>query len=193
MVAASAVGCGALVEVAADWPSPGRVAESLWVCDWAGMSRQRLQELQDLIRGAEKARVLVVGEAPELFWAELAVRSGARGYLLKTAAPAEFVQAGREIAEGRMHFSAAVFIDLTRAIMNRRDSGGFPSGLSAQEIRVLRGLAQACGARQIAGELQLKVRTVESHVRNICRKLGVAGTAELRGFAPRLLEVLDEN
>lgn len=170
------------------WPKT-RDTDVLWVCDWSEVGHAGVMKFAQGVGAVTDARVLVVGEAPELFWAELALRSGARGFLLKSAPPEEFTQAVRDIGAGRVHFSPAVFIDLTRAILSRAE-GDLAGGLSVREIEILRGIARGAGAREIAQALKLSVRTVETHVSNIRSKLGAAGTEELRAFAPRCLELL---
>lgn len=177
------------VSSGADWPDTKWAAEVLWICDWSDLDRGGLQRFAQRVGEATDASVLVVGGAPELFWAELALRSGAQGYLLKSASPEEFAQALRDVREGRVYFSPAVFIDLTRSIMGRAE-GGLPGGLSTRELEIMRGVAQGRGTPELAQELRVSVRTVEAHVAHLRGKLGVANTEALRAFAPRYLALL---
>lgn len=106
-----------------------------------------------------------------------AIDSGARGYLFKDAAHLELIDAVRHAAEGRDYLSAAVAAGL-------RNEGGEERGiLSPRETEVLRLMALGHTNREIAEQLTLSVRTVETHRAHVQQKLGLDGRPELTRYA----------
>jgi DNA-binding NarL/FixJ family response regulator len=110
-----------------------------------------------------------------------AMRHGARGYLTKDLSPDALLRSVRGIRRGDLPmsrvFAAHVVDELARAA--RRGSGTTPaSGLSSREEEVLHLLAEGLTDREIAENLHISPRTVETHVSNVLHKLGVRNRAE---------------
>ena len=110
-----------------------------------------------------------------------AMRHGARGYLTKDLSPDALLRSIRGIRRGDLPmsrvFAAHVVDELARAA--RRGSGTTPdNGLSSREEEVLHLLADGLTDREIAENLQISPRTVETHVSNVLHKLGVRNRAE---------------
>ena len=110
-----------------------------------------------------------------------AMRHGARGYLTKDLSPDALLRSVRGIRRGDLPmsrvFAAQVVYELARAA--RRGSGTTPdNGLSSREEEVLHLLADGLTDREIAENLQISPRTVETHVSNVLHKLGVRNRAE---------------
>jgi two-component system response regulator NreC len=118
--------------------------------------------------------VLTMQEEPE--FAREALRAGALGYVLKEAADSELVEAVRRAAAGRTYLSPRLGAGLATL-------GPQPDDLSEREIEVLRLLALGFTNAEIAEQLFLSVRTVESHRANIQGKLGMTRRAELVQYA----------
>jgi DNA-binding NarL/FixJ family response regulator len=105
-----------------------------------------------------------------------AMGAGARGYVLKDAPGKDIVLAIETVMGGGIYYSAA----LARQLANPST----PSDqLTAREHEVLQHIAAGQSNKQIARDLDLSVRTVETHRLNIKRKLGIEGQAELIRFA----------
>ncbi len=109
--------------------------------------------------------------------ARRAIEAGALGYLFKDAAHLELIDAVRHAAEGREYLAAAVAVGL-------KDKGAAQrSALSPRETEVLRLMALGYTNREIAEQLSLSVRTVETHRAHIQQKLGLDGRPELTRYA----------
>ncbi len=149
------------------------------------------------MNGIEVARRLKI-EAPEVrplvlsmhsnrrFVLE-ALRAGARGYLLKDAGIRDLIAAVREVCAGQIHLSAAVGEQVIRdyVALADADEGSVFSVLSAREREVLQMLAEGLATKEIAGRLNLSVKTVESHRKAVMDKLEIRNIAELTKYAIR--------
>jgi len=113
----------------------------------------------------------------------LTIRAGADGYMLKTAAVAAIANGIREIGAGRPFFSAELAGHLLE--VDRGDAVQDPTweALTAREREVLRVLARGHPYKRIADDLGVGVKTVETHVRNILRKLQVTTRHEATRWA----------
>lgn len=115
------------------------------------------------------------------------IRSGARGYLTKTTSGADV-----STAVVRVHGGDAVFSPrLAGFVLDAFGAGGGETAvaddeldrLSAREQEVMRMIARGYAYKEVAAELFLSVRTVESHVSNVLRKLQLSNRHELTAWA----------
>jgi DNA-binding NarL/FixJ family response regulator len=127
---------------------------------------------------------LTVHREAEFF--NTALELGAHGYVLKDSAVSDIVIAIRAVADGQHFVSAA----LTSALINRTRRNPAPAlqlpglnDLTPTERRVVQLLAQYKTSRQIAVELSISHRTVQTHRQNICQKLDLQGQHALVKFA----------
>jgi two-component system response regulator NreC len=112
-------------------------------------------------------------------FAREALRSGALGYVLKEAADAELVQAVRAAAQGRTYLNP----QLGARLASEPEAAGPPGDLSQRELQILRMIGLGHTNTEIAEQLYLSVRTVESHRAHIQQKLGRTTRSELVGYA----------
>ena len=109
-----------------------------------------------------------------------AIQAGARGYVLKDAPGKDIVLAIDTVMGGGIYYSAALARQLSGPATAPTGVG---EGLTAREQEILRFIAAGQSNKGIARELDLSVRTVETHRLNIKRKLGIEGQAELIRYA----------
>jgi DNA-binding NarL/FixJ family response regulator len=121
-------------------------------------------------------RVLMLSMYDNPEYVNRAMQAGARGYVLKDAPSDEIVNAISAIAAGQVYLSAAISGRQLRAQTPR-------PVLSLRECEILAGIGKGQASRQIAQDLGLSVRTVETHRQNIKRKLNLDGQAELIKYA----------
>jgi DNA-binding NarL/FixJ family response regulator len=107
-----------------------------------------------------------------------AVCAGACGYLLKNTPPVRLVEALREVAEGGAVMSPQVAIRVTELFRKTHTPGQFSSGLSPQELRLLKLLTQGHQNKTAAAEMGLSVHTVSYYLRSIYEKLHVHSRSE---------------
>lgn len=129
--------------------------------------------------------VLVLTMADDRAYLRDAFAAGASGYVLKDAADVELVQAIRTVAEGGRYLHPALGAELVASADDTRTgpAGRFGVPLSAREVDVLRLVARGYANKEIADELFISIRTVETHKTHIQQKTGLKKRAELVRFA----------
>lgn len=126
--------------------------------------------------------VLVLSMHQERFYAERVLRAGAQGYVTKQGDPQDVVRAARRVLGGDLYVSEALADDLVlRALDGAEGAGG--EQLSDREAEVVRFIGGGLTTREIAEELHLSVKTIESYRANVKRKLGLKSGAELARYA----------
>lgn len=126
--------------------------------------------------------VLVLTMQDDPAYVEQSLNAGAKGYVLKEAADTELLNALKAVAEGKSYLEPTLAAQLV-GDKSRTDSRGGPSDLSPREIDVLKLLVKGYTNKEIASELVISVRTVESHRAHIIQKTGVGTRAALVRFA----------
>jgi DNA-binding NarL/FixJ family response regulator len=145
----------------------------------------------DVTRGLRvaypSARVLVLSASGEQQDVLDAVKAGAVGYLLKSAARPEFIDAVRRTADGDAVFTpglAAMVLGEFRRLASAPAAGGEDTpSLTERETEVLRMVATGMSYKQIASRLVLSHRTVQNHVQNSLGKLHLHNRVELVRYA----------
>ncbi|WP_404823668.1 LuxR C-terminal-related transcriptional regulator [Mycetocola spongiae] len=113
------------------------------------------------------------------------IRAGARGYVTKTISGAEISDAVRRVAAGDAAFSprlAGFVLDAfgTAAVAQVDDE---LDKLSARELEVMRLIARGYSYKEVAADLFISIKTVESHVSSVLRKLQLSNRHELTRWA----------
>jgi len=131
-----------------------------------------------VLRVSPPTAVLVLTVHDDVAYLRKAFDAGARGYLVKDAADVELVQAIRQIARGQEYVHPRLGAALLGTAKAGRLAG--PGGeLSEREIEVLRLVALGNTNSEIAKQLYVSVRTVESHRAHVQQKLGLKVRADL--------------
>lgn len=113
-----------------------------------------------------------------------ALQTGAAGYVIKRAEAPELLQAIHAACRGGVYVHPAMTRGLLQQAVNTRRRGGSPElDLTPRELDVLRLLVRGNTNRQVAEELGLSTRTVESHRANLQSKLGLTSRVELVEYA----------
>jgi RNA polymerase sigma factor (sigma-70 family) len=131
---------------------------------------------------------LSASDAPEDVIA--VIRAGARGYVTKTISTPELADAIRRVAAGDAVFSHRLAGFVLDAFAASADSAGIKPSfdpeldqLTSREREVLRLIAQGYTYKEIARELYISVKTVESHVSSVLRKLQLSSRHQLTRWA----------
>jgi DNA-binding NarL/FixJ family response regulator len=150
--------------------------------DWSMPGGNPVRVLDELTLKYPGTRVIVLTMHEDPAYVRLALGAGASGYLLKSAADSELIQAIRQIAKGGIYTQVPKALEV--------DSPGEKSlvgskleQLSQREREVLGQIAQGHTNQAIADRLFLSVKTVESYRARLMAKLGLKSRAELPQFS----------
>jgi len=141
-------------------------------------------EVAARLRGSGSTRVLILSMHDNAEYVLESVRAGAHGYLLKDTAATELRSAIRTICRGESYFSPPVASRLTAAVRGEHETRGSAlDQLTGREREVLVGIARGWTNKEIAADLGISHRTVETHRESLMRKLQIRTVAELTRFA----------
>jgi len=181
-----------VVGEAADGPAAVRGARAtaphVVLLDLSMPGARFTQTIEHFGRLEPRPRVLVLTMHDDPAYLRVALLAGASGYIVKKAADIELLTAIRAVHHGR------TFVDLTRPgeqarghevrqVFRDSPAAGQPRPLSRREAEVLRLLAQGHTNQEAADHLAVSVKTIETHRKRLCDKLGLKSRAQLFRFA----------
>jgi DNA-binding NarL/FixJ family response regulator len=146
-----------------------------------------LAATRELARRRPKLRVLILSMHENEQFLYEALKAGASGYVLKSAADRDLVEACRAAMRGEPFLYPGAITALIRDYLDR-DRNGDPlreEPLSPREQEVLKLIAESYNNQQIAEALVISVKTVERHRANILDKLGMHDRVQLTRYAIR--------
>jgi DNA-binding NarL/FixJ family response regulator len=163
----------------------GSLHPDVAVLDISMPGESGLRVAAELRQRSPDTRVLILSMHDNTEYVLESLRAGAHGYLLKDSAATELRGAIRAVRRGESYFSPAVAGKLSAVV--RGDAAASAAGalaqLTARERQVLVGVAQGHTNREIAQQLGISHRTVESHRESLMKKLGVRTVAGLTRLA----------
>jgi len=140
----------------------------------------------EILRHCPECKVVILSMYDDENTVVGAVRSGARGFILKKVSDTDLLEALRVVALGGAYLSPQV----SDRLLNRIQKGDLESrqpsvleGLSPREVQVLRLVAEGKTSKEIATVLDLKEQTVRSYRKTMMKKLGVNNVAGLTQLA----------
>jgi DNA-binding NarL/FixJ family response regulator len=160
----------------------------LAVLDVAMPRMTGLQAAAELSRRRPELRLLMISMYDNEQYLYEALKAGASGYVLKSAADRDLVEACRATMRGEPFLYPAAVTTLVRDYLSNARAGGgdIPRNpLTPRELEVLKLIAEAHTSDQIALELGVARRTVDRHRENILGKLGMRDRVELTRYAIR--------
>ena len=130
-----------------------------------------------------KVQVLVLTMAEDSTHIREALQAGAAGYVLKSAGKEELEKALATIAAGQQYISSNVLQELYRHTVSIDEASDLLTALTSREIDVIKLIAQEYSSNQIAEKLFISLNTVETHRKNLFKKLNVKNSLGLIKFA----------
>lgn len=138
---------------------------------------------REIIRALPKTKAVLLTMHTEDQYVLEAVRAGIRGYVLKTRAAEELVQAIRDVSRGLTFLSSGVSQTVVEAFLGKKD---LPEEmLTSRELQVLQLVAEGKSTKEVAALLGVSFKTAESHRTHIMEKLNIHETASLVRYAIR--------
>lgn len=128
-------------------------------------------------------KVLAISMFNEESFVSEILNNGAKGYILKNTGREELLKAIRTVAKGESYFSSEVTETIMKGLMNQRKasskSNAFFPKLSRREKEVLKLIAQEFTTQEIADNLYISLKTVESHRSSLLSKLNARNSVGL--------------
>jgi len=142
-----------------------------------------LDAAREILKISTRTKPILLTMYTEDHYVLEALRSGVRGYVMKSHSSEDLVRAIQQVARGEIYLSPGISEVVVQAYLNKSDFAADP--LSGRERQVLQLIAEGNTTKKIASLLGLSVRTAESHRSRIMEKLDIHETAGLVRYAIR--------
>lgn len=143
-----------------------------------------VQATRDVRRQRSDVRVLALTVHEERSYLRELMEAGASGYVLKRSAPENLVHALRVVARGDVYLDPSVTAPVLGRLAKAHPQGDSADrDLSERETEVLQLIAQGHSNKDIAGRLDISIKTVETYKARSMEKLGLTGRADIVRFA----------
>ncbi|MDQ3874842.1 MAG: response regulator transcription factor [Actinomycetota bacterium] len=143
-----------------------------------------IQAARELSRRRPELRLLMLSMHDNEQYFFEALKAGASGYVLKSAADRDLVEACRATIRGESFLYPGAVSALIRDHLDRaREGNGRIDLLTPRELEILKLIAEAHTSKEIADMLVISIKTVERHRANILEKLGMRDRVELTRYA----------
>lgn len=143
---------------------------------------KRLDLIKEIKTKNPKIPILVLNIVHQEDWAVRALKAGASGYLVKTCSTDELMAAIKKIAQGRKHISAVVAESLTYHLENNINKAPHDR-LSNREFQVVCMMAEGKAMQEIADELSLSIKTINTYRSRILEKLKLKNNGQIIRYA----------
>lgn len=146
-----------------------------------------IEAARQIVAQSPHVKVLALSMHSHKRFVEEMLRAGASGYLVKDCAIEELVSAIRAVIANQVYLSPRVAAPIIEDYVNNFPAAytSASSVLTPREREVLQLLAEGKSTKQVASSLHVSAKTVETHRRQIMRKLGIHSLAELVKYALR--------
>ena len=144
-----------------------------------------LQAARELAHRRPELRLLMLSMYDNERFLFEALKAGASGYVLKSGADDDIVDACRAAMRGQSFLYPPAVSALVRDFLDRADKAGDYDPLTPRELEVLKLVAEGKSSRQIAELLVVSIKTVERHRADILHRLGLRDRVDLTRYAIR--------
>jgi DNA-binding NarL/FixJ family response regulator len=176
--------CGKIESAAATIPAIVKHSPDLILLDLLLKDEDATGLIPSLVSQFPNLRVLVFSQLDEFSHAESVLKAGAQGYVTKQETTKEILTAIRTVLSGEIYLSRKMAARLLHKFVEEKpsDARKEPQSqlpLTRREAQVLQLIGSGRKTSEIASELNLSVKTIETHRENIKRKLGLQTASEL--------------
>lgn len=182
--------CGTATSAESALAEIERTQPDLVITDLTLPNRSGLDLIKDIKATFPKLLVFVYSMHDEMFYAERALRAGARGYLMKEAGSEAMLAGIQRVLAGEMSISPRIASRILDVFSGHRPtrSASPIEGLTDREFDVYQLMGEGRSTKEIAARLHLSAKTVAVHRDHIKEKLGLGSAAELSHHAIRWVE-----
>ena len=181
--------CGQASSASEALPAIASTKPDIVIVDISLPGRDGIELIKDIRTQYHAMVMLVLSMHDESLYAERALRAGATGYVMKSASSETLMRAIRRVIAGEIVVGQhLVQRMLARNVTGARKASASPQdSLTNRELEVLRLLGRGKLRRDIAQQLHLSVKTIESHQSNMREMLGLSTIIQLRKLAAEFL------
>jgi DNA-binding NarL/FixJ family response regulator len=179
--------CGQSAEGEQALKSISQVKPDLVILDIALRGMNGLELIRQIKSSHPHIRILVLSMLEESLYAERALRAGANGYVMKGETTEKLLLALQQVIDGKMYVSKALSDKLLKKFSSLASNlqSSPVERLSDRELQVFRLIGMGRGTLQIAEELGLSTKTIDTYREHIKLKLDLADAGALREYAIR--------
>lgn len=141
-----------------------------------------IEATNKISRKFKDAKILALTMHSESEYIINMIKAGVRGYVLKSSGQAELIDAILAVADNRKYYSIEVSMAIIDSLAQERDNYD-SSELSEREKEILSLIVKGETNSEVGDKLMISSRTVETHRRNILKKLNLRNTAEMVKYA----------
>jgi len=173
--------CGTAEDVHKALDAIEKYSPDLVIADISLKGSNGIELLKNIKVRYPRTMVLVLSMHDESLYAVRALRAGAAGYIMKQEATEKVLTAIRQVISGEIYLSERMEKKMMHQLVGGRiaRTGSPIEDLSDRELEVFCLIGQGHGTRQIAEELHLSIKTIESHRAHIKEKLSLRNATEL--------------
>ena len=145
-----------------------------------------LELIKDILSYNSHIKILVLSMHDERFYAERALKAGAKGYIMKAEAESQVINAITTVKNGEIYLSEnekSRMKELLQGDSENSDKFATISTLSDRQLQIFSLIGKGLGTVDIAKKLNLSIKTIDTHKENIKSKLHCTSSAELRQMA----------
>jgi DNA-binding NarL/FixJ family response regulator len=177
--------CGEAEGVKEARASLGEAEPDVVIVDLSLRDSDGLELIKDIRSKYKNLPVLVLSMHDESIYAERLLSAGANGYIMKQAAADQLLIALRRVLGGGIYVSESVGASMIErfAVSGLKQRNDPIDRLSNRELQIMNLIGRGKGTRQIADDLNLSIKTVESHRQRIKKKLNLESSPQLVQFA----------
>jgi len=144
-----------------------------------------LELIKDILVIHPNTKILVLSMHDERFYAERAIKAGAKGYIMKAEAESQVINAIQTVYSGEIYLSENEKQRIKELAHGSESTDKFDTivSLSDRQLQIFTLIGKGLGTVEIATKLNLSIKTIDTHKENIKAKLHCASSAELRQMA----------
>lgn len=173
--------CGEFEDASRAFDAIAQLKPDIAIVDLSLKGSSGLELIKNIKTNYPKVIILVLSMYDEALYAERVLRAGAAGYIMKQEATEKVLVALRQVLNGGIYLSEKMSDKFMHQLVGGKPAAGgsLMERLSDRELEVFGLIGQGRGTRQIAEQLHLSVKTIESHRAHIKEKLNLKNATEL--------------
>ena len=177
--------CGEAGDMASALQLLNSITPDLAIIDLSLAGGSGLDLIEHIKARNSQILMLVASMHDESLYAERVLAAGARGYINKQEAQEKIIQAIRQVLKGKVYLSELMTERILNNMVSRNDDKYGIGALSNRELQVFEMIGQGLAPGKMAKQLNLSVKTIETHQAHIKKKLGVTSAHKLTHRAIR--------